>query len=336
MMGSAAADAKNNLIFTGNTDHSGNTVLKGFKIPSGKNVYSSNIPFSFNLIQMDPWLNIIFGLSKGGVYALDTSKGVMNKIVDLPQANTIYFNSESYDPISKRFLFESDSTSIRHPDHYLYAVDIKNKKLLFKLNLDSTSASEYKYDFLRNKYYCIHYDSKYNKWLAECDSAFQPHDIARLYNKTTINEISSFYNPYKQVYYYLTSHNPDYYLTSMDVTTGKIKDSVLLPGNIEFLEMMVDSSGDAVTGLLNNLNSPALKVYPNPSGGFVHIQIPQHIKNCSFRLLNINGKQLYLPGELVERSGNECIINMTSFPRGSYILQMVNEQKIYNAVVILK
>ena len=89
-----------------------------------------------------------------------------------------------------------------------------------------------------------------------------------------------------------------------------------------------------------SINAETLKnsitVYPNPTGHFLNIQLPQTIlgKKISITLYDINGKQI--KNSKIEVKDNSALINVENLSKGVYLLHLINEDKKWSQLFIKK
>jgi YD repeat-containing protein len=89
-----------------------------------------------------------------------------------------------------------------------------------------------------------------------------------------------------------------------------------------------------------SINAETLKnsitVYPNPTGHFLNIQLPQTIlgKNVSITLYDINGKQI--KNSKINVKDNSALIDVENLSKGVYLLHLINEDKKWSQLFIKK
>ena len=79
-----------------------------------------------------------------------------------------------------------------------------------------------------------------------------------------------------------------------------------------------------------------ITVYPNPTGSFLNIQLPETIlgKNISIILYDINGKQI--EKSKIKVKDNSAMINVENLSKGVYLLHIENKDKKWSQLFIKK
>jgi hypothetical protein len=119
------------------------------------------------------------------------------------------------------------------------------------------------------------------------------------------------------------------------------------PGNYYFTSTATnDSTGntsifsndvDITTGI-NNLLPGYFQIFPNPASGKFTIQSPtEKISQISITTLSGQAilKKEFLGSPLGDR-GDNYEINLTSQPKGIYLVQVVTDKKVYNQKMIVE
>lgn len=82
----------------------------------------------------------------------------------------------------------------------------------------------------------------------------------------------------------------------------------------------------------SNTNEAHLNIYPNPSAGIFHIELPSYSSQVKFEVFNTLGNMLQ-DGYLKSNSSSIRILNSS---KGTYILRLITEKTVYKELLILK
>ena len=105
--------------------------------------------------------------------------------------------------------------------------------------------------------------------------------------------------------------------------------------------LKIDSNGCAdtacslITSIPNTqnsqLNTNSLAVYPNPTNGIVTIELPKESTSGSFRLLNINGKEVF--NQNLNSSANQ--IDVSHLSKGIYFYRYRDNKQGYAGKLVI-
>jgi len=104
------------------------------------------------------------------------------------------------------------------------------------------------------------------------------------------------------------NNNGFYSLTITQVNTCQFTDSVYVKN---------------ITAITDNWSS-ILSIYPNPSEKEITVDIPEHIKNVTIQISDINGKTVYLNNKISE----SLQINISKWNSGVYILRIFDDSNL--------
>ncbi|OWY24046.1 T9SS C-terminal target domain-containing protein [Sphingobacteriales bacterium UPWRP_1] len=133
----------------------------------------------------------------------------------------------------------------------------------------------------------------------------------------------------------------DYVTLSPDVRLRFVASDNLIPGldyeGGSLVEAAIDDfvlyeqADETQTGI-NNFNSAAMQVYPNPANDFLMVQLPQN-GNAQVTMFNALGQQVYAANN--QNGGQTLRINTTALPQGVYLLQATqNNQTLQQKVMV--
>ena len=77
-----------------------------------------------------------------------------------------------------------------------------------------------------------------------------------------------------------------------------------------------------------------ISIYPNPTNGHITISNTEKIEN-DIDVINSLGK-IITSIKKDEWNNNKTTINLSSYPKGIYIIQLINNNKIINHKIILQ
>ncbi|WP_304502770.1 S8 family serine peptidase [Cesiribacter sp. SM1] len=88
---------------------------------------------------------------------------------------------------------------------------------------------------------------------------------------------------------------------------------------------------EAPNGLSGSIDR--LQVYPNPTNGEVNLQMPENLQqNASITVLSASGKQLTQQPV----SANTTQISLEAYPKGMYLIRLVNGRQVWQSRVVLQ
>jgi len=84
-------------------------------------------------------------------------------------------------------------------------------------------------------------------------------------------------------------------------------------------------------------NFPKVKVYPNPTSGFINIELEESEGFSNVQILNSQGYVVYVkdPGKLLP-GNNKIVADLSTLPKGVYLLRAIHERFIYHQKVVLQ
>lgn len=95
----------------------------------------------------------------------------------------------------------------------------------------------------------------------------------------------------------------------------------------------VDLTGDPIdesTAGVSTLGKNQLKLYPNPATDMVYVDMPSAVTNASVSIIDISGKKILNK----TASGSKIEIDVRQLAKGTYVLRISENGKIYNAKFI--
>lgn len=124
-------------------------------------------------------------------------------------------------------------------------------------------------------------------------------------------------------------HSPSSWQQGMEVN------QILFNGTKAFLGTVSNGvwAVDVITGVLENLSSNEISIYPNPASDKFTLVVTENFKkNAIISLYSIEGKLL-----MSERIKDETTtFNVSNYPKGSYIVNISNGTSFLNKLLILK
>ena len=97
-----------------------------------------------------------------------------------------------------------------------------------------------------------------------------------------------------------------------------------------------DSACSLITSIPNtqnsSLNTNSLAVYPNPTNGIVTIELPPKSTSASFRLLNINGIEVF--NQNINSSYNQ--IDVSHLSKGIYFYRYRDKKQGYAGKLVVQ
>jgi hypothetical protein len=243
--------------------------LVGIDVLSGTiNCYKPYRNRLFNHYDYDLEKFICYGSE--GVYQYDTANMNLEKIVDMPSSQAAYVGTDTYDPVSKTFVFTT-SDGIDSP-FYSCLIDIKNRKVLRKLKYDSLKYKYLQFDPTQKKAYYIS-DKNNDSWISTADSLMlNPKKLLKVSNRIGINDIKAFFDTAYQRYFYISLSDTNVYVVAYDVKLNKLIDSVRIPSQTAILQYFPDSTQTVITGLPFYKIEREVKLFPNPFSDHIYFE----------------------------------------------------------------
>lgn len=84
---------------------------------------------------------------------------------------------------------------------------------------------------------------------------------------------------------------------------------------------------DPVLSGTRTIETHALRIFPNPASGLVHIEVPDHIQD-PVRIFNTSGQ---LVRQILPASAPEVIIDVSDWPAGMYRAEIKSNNKVWSA-----
>ncbi len=82
-----------------------------------------------------------------------------------------------------------------------------------------------------------------------------------------------------------------------------------------------------------SIENNEIQIYPNPSTGFVNIRLRSKINDVTIRVNGINGEANFF--HEWKYQGN-IILDLSSHPKGIYLLTITTQDKVFTEKVILQ
>ena len=98
-------------------------------------------------------------------------------------------------------------------------------------------------------------------------------------------------------------------------------------GELTIVEFMVE---DTDTTSVAEFDEAMFEIYPNPATEYVRISADSNIG--SLMILSINGNVVYSE----DVNNEETIVDVTSFAKGSYIVRMISNDKVFIRRIIVR
>lgn len=90
----------------------------------------------------------------------------------------------------------------------------------------------------------------------------------------------------------------------------------------------------SITDINNSENNMSFSVYPNPAQDFVNISLSNNTEKSIINVLDYLGRVVY--SETVPANEKEISINTTNLEKGSYLVEIISNNKTYSKKIIIK
>lgn len=88
---------------------------------------------------------------------------------------------------------------------------------------------------------------------------------------------------------------------------------------------------DGVTSTIKVQKAGKLAIFPNPTRSIVNIKLPQlHFGKVAYSIADISGKKIVQHMELAMNNEDIIIVDCEAFPKGTYIISVIVDQKVYS------
>jgi len=94
-----------------------------------------------------------------------------------------------------------------------------------------------------------------------------------------------------------------------------------------YIRIIHDYSNTLTSVNSNFLESRSIILFPNPADGIIHIQFPDLITSFKVKIYNIRG-------QLVKEESNSNYLDISAFPKGTYVVRVYNQEKIWSRKII--
>ena len=308
-------------IFVGYNSSTESYILYTIDITDGTVKYQPKNPENTMEYEFDPVTNKLYGLwldnGTQKFVSVDRVTGNRTEISNVTGSQGIVSNSSTFCADSGQYIFVGYNSSTE--SYHINTIDLKDGTVKYNpVNPEFTG--EYKYDPVTNKLYGLWLNGTTQKLVSVDRISGERTEIFNIPDNSGVVSGSSAFDADSGKYLFVgVSGDPaQFYLYTIDITNGTVKNKVLNPdntGEYQFIHYV-----PKITAVKSVTRKDPVEVYPNPVSGNLPLTLPANIKRVE--ILSISGHPVrnYEMANPDERG----TLNLSGISNGIYLIRMTD------------